>query len=422
MDAQDFEALEQAVRRQALGIAASLVARRLNADHSDHSGSTTACGCGQTARYAGRRSKTFTSVLGPLTLERAYYHCDACRAGICPRDRALGLQQTSLSPGVLRMVGQAGSAFSFAAASDLVGKLAGVWVKTKQVERHAEGLGRTVDDDEREVAEPVPAPASTLYLGLDGTGVPVRPAEVEGRRGKQPDGSAKTREVKLVTVWTAEARDKQGRPQRDPGSVSYNAAVESAASRDTDPQPAAFAQRVHREAQRRGFDTAARQVVIGDGAAWIWNLAAEQFPRAIEIVDIYHAKQHLGDAAKAIYGPGTDLADQWAKDRCAELDAGRLCAIVAALRIHADTTPEARKCIHYVFGNRHRMRYPQFRAKGLCISSGVVEAGCKQLGDRLKRAGMRWTVAGANAIIALRCCILSGRFEDFWERRAANAA
>ena len=154
----------------------------------------------------------------------------------------------------------------------------------------------------------------------------------------------------------------------------------------------------------------------------IWNLAAEHFPGAIEIVDIYHAKQHLCDVAKAIYGPGTDLADRWARDRRAELDAGRLCAVVAALRIHVETTPEARKCIHYVFGNRHRMRYPQFRARGLCVSSGVVEAGCKQIGDRLKRAGMRWTVAGANAIIALRCCILSGRFEDFWERRAANAA
>ena len=150
--------------------------------------------------------------------------------------------------------------------------------------------------------------------------------------------------------------------------------------------------------------------------------AAEQFPGAIEIVDIYHAKQHLCDVAKTIYGAGTDLADQWAKDRRAELDAGRLRALVAALRIHVETAPEARKCIHYVFGNRHRMRYPQFRAKGLCISSGVVEAGCKQIGARTKRAGMRWTVAGANAIIALRCCILSGRFEDFWERRAANAA
>ena len=228
-------------------------------------------------------------------------------------------------------------------------------VETKQVERAAEDLGREVAADEREVAETVPSPAPTMYLGLDGTGVPVRPAEVEGRRGKQPDGSAKTREVKLATMWTAEGRDKAGRPVRDRGSVSYNAAVESAASRDTDPLPSAFAQRAYREAQRRGFDTAARRVVIGDGAPWIWQLAAEQFPGAIEIVDIYHAKQHLCDVAKTLYGPGTDLADQWARDRRAELDAGRLRAVVAALRIHVETTPEARRCIHYVFGNRHRM-------------------------------------------------------------------
>ena len=108
------------------------MARRLNEDHSDHSGSTTACACGQTARYAGRRPKTFTSVLGPLTLERAYYYCDACRAGICPRDRALGLHATSLSPGVLRMVGLAASDFSFAAASGLLWELAAVRVETKQ--------------------------------------------------------------------------------------------------------------------------------------------------------------------------------------------------------------------------------------------------------------------------------------------------
>ena len=423
VDAADFEALEQAVRHRTLNIAAQWIAQRCNADDSDHSGSTTACACGRRARYAGRRPKTFTTLLGPVTLHRAYYHCDACRKGVCPRDQALGLHGTSLSPAVTRRVGWTAAEVSFAKASQLLTALAGVEVETRQVERCAEALGREVADDERSVPEQTPpAPASTVYLGLDGTGVPVRPTEVEGRRGKQPDGSAKTREVKLVTVWTAEGRDSQGRPVRDRGSVSYNAAVESAASRDTDPQPPAFAQRVYREANRRGFDTAAQRVVLGDGAAWIWNLAAEQFPGAIEIVDIYHAKQHLCDVAKALYGPGTDRADRWARDRRAELDAGRLCDVVAALRVHVETTPEARTCIQYVFGNRHRMRYPQFRARGLCVSSGVVEAGCKQIGARLKRAGMRWTVAGANAIIALRCCILSGRFEDFWERRDARAA
>ena len=417
----DFEALEQAARRQALCVAARAVERRLNADQTDYQGPTRPCACGQAARYAGRRPKTLTTALGSLTLERAYYHCDACHAGVCPRDQALGVQGTALSPAATRMVGHAAASVSFAEASELLGELAGVAVDTKQVERTAEALGREIADDEREVVEPEPDAAPTMYLGLDGTGVPVRKAEVEGRRGKQPDGSAKTREVKLVTVWTAERRDDQGLPVRDPGSVSYSAAVESAASRDTDPLPSAFAQRADREARRRRFDTAPRRVVLGDGAEWIWNLAGEQFPGAIEIVDLYHAKEHLCDVAKAIYGPGTDLAAQWAKHRRDELDQGQLDALLAALRDHSQTTAEARNCIDYLTRNRRRMRYPRFRAMGLCVSSGVVEAGCKHtIGARLKRAGMHWSVAGANAIIALRCCKLSGRFENFWERRAAN--
>jgi len=178
-----------------------------------------------------------------------------------------------------------------------------------------------------------------------------------------------------------------------------------------------------REATRRGFDRAQRRVVLGDGAPWIWNLATEHFPDAIQIVDLFHAKGHLWDVAKAIYGAGSELGEQWAKQRRDELDEGKIDAVLAALRVHAEANDEARKCLGYVTDNRHRMRYPEFRAQGLCTSSGVVEAGCKTaIGTRCKRTGMHWTVAGANAIIALRCCKLSGRFEDFWERRAAPRA
>ena len=254
MEAQDFGAFEEALRREALGIAAQMAAARFNADHSDRSGSTIACACGRPAQYVSRRPKTFITLMGPMRLERAYYYCPACRRGGCPRDRALDLQDTSLSPATTRLVGMTAAEVSFAKASELLAALAGVEVETRQVERCAEALGREIAGDECAVREQTaPAPAPTMYLGLDGTGVPVRPTEVAGRRGKQPDGSAKTREVKLATVWTAEGRDPEGRPCRDPGSVSYNAAVESAASRDTDPQPAAFPQRAHREAQRRGF-------------------------------------------------------------------------------------------------------------------------------------------------------------------------
>lgn len=407
-------------------MAACAVQARLNADTSDQIGPSLACACGQPARYVGRRAKTFQSVLGELTVERAYYHCPTCQTGWCPRDRALGLEGSSLSPGVLRMVGLVGAMVSFEEGHELLRELAGVDVATTHVERAAEDLGREIAEDERHVVEPpvtTEALAPTLYLGMDGTGVPVRKAEVEHRVGKQPDGSAKTREVKLCTVWSAEGRDKEGTPMRDAGSVSYSAAIESAAQTDTDETPSAFAARVEREATRRGFDRAARRAVLGDGAKWIWNLADEYFPDAVQIVDRFHAKQHLSDVAKSIYGATSDLAQPWARARHDELDAGDLDAVLTALRGHERHNDEARKCVDYVERNRERMRYPAFRAAGLCTSTGVVEAGCKvAIGTRCKRAGMHWTVAGADAIIALRCCKLSGRFEDFWERRSSAMA
>jgi hypothetical protein len=406
-------------------VAARAVEQRLNADHSDHRASTFPCACGKGARYAGRREKTFQSALGELTLQRAYYHCEACEAGFSPRDRALGIAGASLSPAVTRMVGRAAAMLSFAEGSELMQELAGVPVDPKQVERTAEALGREIAQDERCLVEPEPPAAPTMYLGMDGTGIPMRAEDLEGREGKQPDGSAKTREVKLVTVWSAEGRDDEGTPVRDQGSVTYSAAIETAATHDTDEELSPFAQRVDREARRRSFDQAQRRAVLGDGALWIWNVADEQFPGAMQIVDLYHAKGHLWDVAKAIYGAGSDLGEQWAKQRRDELDEGKIDEVLAALRVHAPANEEARKCLDYVARNQSRMHYPEFRAQGLCVSSGVVEAGCKvAIGTRLKRAGMHWTVAGADAIIALRCCKLSGRFEDFWERRseAARAA
>ena len=249
----DFEAIETAARRQALKVAARAVEQRLNGDDSDHAGARLPCpSCHDLARYAGRRNKTFTSVLGDMKLSRAYYHCDTCEEGFCPRDAAL---------------------------------------------------------------PPEEPPAPTLYLGMDGTGVPMRASELKGREGKQPDGSSKTREVKLATVWSAEGRDEQGTPVRDEGSVTYSAAIESAASKDTDNEPSAFAARAMREATRRGFERAPRRAVLGDGAAWIWNLATEYFPDAIQIVDRYHANEHLREAGKAIYGPKSDLAKEWTHNR-----------------------------------------------------------------------------------------------------------
>lgn len=197
-----------------------------------------------------------------------------------------------------------------------------------------------------------------------------------GRAGRQPDGSAKTREAKVVTLWTAESRDEEDNPVRDPGSITYSAAIESAAASDTSPDRSAFAERVPREATRRGFTEAPRCVVLGDGAAWIWNTTAELFPQAIQILDRFHAKEALHRTAQSIFG-ATSEGKQWAAVRCAELDDGKLQAIVHALRLQASSSHEAVKCALYIFHNRARMRYPKFHAQRLCTSTGVLEAGCK---------------------------------------------
>jgi hypothetical protein len=417
----DLEALELAVRQHVLQLAGAAVEQRLNADTSDERGSRTCCGCGQPARFAGRRTKQVQSVLGPLRLERAYYHCASCGHGYCPRDQHLGIENTSLSPALTRMTGTVGALVSFQEGSELLTELAGVAVDAKQVERTAEALGKEIAEDERAHTEPLDSLSlpQTLYLGMDGTGIPLRAEELVGRTGKQPDGSAKTGEVKLCTIWSAESRDEEGIPIRDEGSVTYSAALESASALDT-AERSPFAQRVWREATRRRFCQAPRRIVLGDGAVWIWNIADDQFPDATQIVDRFHAKQHLSDLGKALYGPTAPRAAQWAERRKEELDTGKFRALLTAIRRQVCHSEDARRCLHYFQTNRNRMRYPEFHARGLCTSTGVVEAGCKvAIGTRLKRAGMHWTVHGSNAIIALRCAKLSGRFQDFWERRAA---
>lgn len=417
----DFEATEVHLRSAALEIAARALEQRLNADTSDNSGPELPCPCGQVARYVDRRDKSFTSVLGDLTLKRAYYHCAGCQTGFCPRDRALGLDGYSFSPGALRMLGSVTAEVSFDICSGLLWDLAGLRIDAKQVQRIAQKLGEEIANDERQSTTPLSADAlpATLYLGIDGSGIPVRPDELVGRAGKQPDGKAKTREGKLVIVWSAESRDEKGAPVRDPGSITYSAAIESAATRDTDEYPSEFAERVRREATRRRLTEAKRIVVVADGAAYNWNVAYETCPGAIQILDRCHAKQHLNDVANAIYGQGSPLAEQWASQRKDELDEQRLDDLLAALGEHADTCKEAKTCVGYVKNNRHRMKYVEFEKMGLCTTSNIVESGCKVIfTTRFKHSAMHWSVSGANKILAIRCSKRSGRFEDFFERRS----
>jgi len=325
------------------------------------------------------------------------------------------------------MVSLVASAESFLKGSKLLFELAAINVSGKCVERTAKKIGSAIAADEMSHVEEKPNPRTTMYVGVDGTGIPMRPNELIDRPGKQPNGTAKTREVKECVVWTADARDSEGNPVRDLGSVTYSAAIESCAwgnSYNEEDTPA-FARRVERELTRTGFFLARRQVFIGDGALWIWNLAEIMAPEAIQIVDLYHAKEHLSRFANVIFGLGTDLAKKWASDQHKDLESGNLDAVLSAIGCHMSRAGEvgekASNEFDYFAHNRNRMQYGYFRSLGLCVGSGVVEAGCKVvIGQRLKRSGMFWSVDGANAIIALRCSLFSGRFDDFWGRYRAN--
>jgi len=293
-------------------------------------------------------------------------------------------------------------------------------VTAKQVERVAEALGREVEKWGKQAELPghcpppdVKVPVPFFYLAYDGTGVPMVKLELEGHPGKE--GKAKTREAKLGCVFTQTGLDKDGHPQRDEGSTSYVGAIETAE---------VFGKRIYREARRRGLEQAQRVIVIGDGAPWIWNLADEYFPEGIQIVDLYHACQHLSEIAKLVYGNGATHFKLWLDPWISQLKAGKVENVMGAIWALSSAFPARQesleKGLHYFQTNAERMRYADFREQGLFVGSGVMEAGCKTIvGQRLKQSGMHWRVPGADAIIALRCLDLSGRWEEFWEDSSA---
>ena len=257
-------------------------------------------------------------------------------------------------------------------------------------------------------------PIPKMYICMDGTGVPAVKTETANRSGKNT-AEAKTREAKLGCVFTQTAVDEKGRPVRDEGSTSYVGAIETAE---------ALGSRIYKEAKSRGLERAENVCVIGDGAPWIWNIADEQFYGATQIIDLCHAREHYWNVARAVFANDQKGQDRWTKKRREELNRGDVGKVIAAIKRLKPATEEGKEAVSSELGyferNKERMRYADFRRQGLFVGSGVVEAGCRTvIGQRLKQSGMRWTVRGANNIIALRCCLLSNRWEDFWEYRAA---
>ena len=421
----DLEAVELALRASLHQAGATALTALLQFDPPSAGERQLPCSCGHTAKYVGLRCKSVLTAVGEAQCLRPYYLCERCHQGQFPVDVELDIQDTELSLGVRRMMATVGHEAAFDRGREQLKLLAGLTVLTKTVERTAETIGADIErrqQQERqramqlELAIPIGPRIPILYVEMDGTGVPVVRKESEGRVGKQAGQPAHTREAKLGCVCTQTTVDDEGYAVRDEGSTTYVGAIESCEE---------FGRRLYAEAWRRGWGRAEKRIVLGDGAEWIWNQADLHFPGAIQIVDLYHARQHLWDLSAKLYAHGSPAQRRWVMVRKDKLDDGKIDGLIGLLRAaavsHPDLAKEIGTEIHYFETNKERMRYPEFRNQGLFVGSGVIEAGCKTVLGRLKRSGMFWTVRGANTIIALRCCELSGRFEDYWESRRARA-
>ena len=377
-------------------------------------------------RYRGR-SRRVQTLFGEITLTRRYYHHRPSGTGRCPLDEQLQLE-CGCTPGVARLMCRAASQSSSyeEAAADLC-IYAGVSLDPRDLGRLVAAVAPALREALRTLPDE-PAPAGTtatipvFYVSEDGTGVPMRREALEGRAGKQEDGSARTREAKLGCVFTQSGTDAEGEPLRDPASSSYTGTF--AGCRESGIL-------LRQEAMRRGLCRAQKLVYLGDGAAWIWENCRLNFPGALEILDFYHATEHVGALAKALHECDPACAASQQSEWCHEMKqsspAIMLGEVRALLTANTDWPPAKRTAIEsellYLESHAARTRYGEFRAQGYFIGSGVIEAGCKTvIGRRLKASGMFWSETGAEDLLGLRCQVMGPHFDKVWRARAGIRA
>ncbi len=361
------------------------------------------------------QERSVTTAVGPIRLRRAYYR--GPRGGRYPLDEILELHE-QYTPSVVQLMCWAGAMdTSFELASETLRRFAGLDIPGRQIQRVVNAFGPQAAKwmDHRSVT-PRQAPVEILNIQTDMTGIPARPGELQGIKGKQPDGTAKTRQIKVGCVFT-QSLDAQKEPQRDPLSSTYLAAFCDRVQ---------FGHSLWKEALKQGYASARTTVFLGDGAEWIWNIADDRFANAVQIVDFYHACEHLHALCSALEPDETKAKGLYEIWR-ARLKNNGLPRIlkeaeerIATLRPHQ--RPAASAQLPYFQNNAHRMKYGTFRKKGYFIGSGAVEGACRHIvAQRAKLSGMRWSCAGAENVLAFRCLIKSNIFDEYCksEKRAA---
>lgn len=363
----------------------------------------------------GRDTLGVQGIFGSFPLSRDYYYHPVKSQGHYPADDALGLE-VSYTPALTKLLCLEGAdEQTYLKAERHLLQTGGISVSARQVQRVVQRVGADAQQWQERAAQPAQCERSevpVLYVSADGTGVPMVPEELAGRKGKQADGKAKTRQVYLGCVFTQHRTDEMGRPVRDWDSTTYLSSFKSIDQ---------FGPLLRQEALRRGMGSADKVVLLIDGAHGLENMGKLNFKDCIQIVDFYHAMEHAGLVLVALLGKDHSQHQRRLRRWAKRLLKNKVQGLIEETRLECADKPQApavEEALHYFVSNVSRMQYGTFRAAGYFIGSGVVEAGCKNvIGSRCKQSGMFWSEPGAENILAFRCIHSSRRLDAFWKHR-----
>lgn len=410
LEANDITAAEDQIQRIVRAVAGVLMrglAVKMSG-RSSYQGVRISCDCGGSAEFKGYRKRWIKTLHGEVEIERAYYRCRECRRGYIPWDKEQGLDKRIWTPRVKELVAATCAALPYKAALNLVERTTGLFIE----ESSGEGIVYDVGDRLRVEEKKTISSALNIDGGIVSEATPDRLYISIDAAKAHTDGE--WHDIKTAVIYEGKRLERKDVDTVD--NPHYIAAQEK--SED-------FGGRVYAKAMQAGYDKARERVVLADGGEWIWNEVNIHFPDSIKILDYFHACEHIYRLASVLYGESDPKGKRWAKEHCKKLKEKGPSSLIRAMKRRKARTAQDREALRLEFGyfNKYRryMNYPKYRAKGMMIGSGPVEAACKiVVGQRLKQAGMRWTKNGADVVLAVRCAILGGEFDRI--NRAARAA
>lgn len=455
----DFKGLEQKIYQGIFTIGRKIMEGRMRKEQESEPVPTKLQGaCGHQQHLVSYRSKTLLTLFGEVEWKRAYYQCQVeadtepeqaaqCSGGRAPADQTWGVQGTRTSPGVQQYISYLCAMLTFEDAAETFRRMLPLGMSARQALNLMKPVGKAFaarEDDEvnalfgkavqsqtNEDEQPAHKRVKDirrLYIELDGIFARMRRGSVAMEDHELKRRGDIYREMKVGATFLAE----RGLERSELAEGVYIDTPQEGSMRYVARRTAkgGFGPLLYALAQASGLSRAQQVVVLGDGAVWIWKLVAEHFPEAVQIVDLYHAEEHVWEVAHAVYGSQSQQACIWAKQACTLLVHGQIENLVEAIG-KLPTIPPAEgesrsvpdKAVDYFTTNAQRMRYPTFRAQGMHIGSGIAEAACKTVVEtRAKRSGMRWTPEGLDAVLPLRTAKLNGTYDQFWDAQSRLVA